>query len=218
MVALMNKTISNHIWHILLASTAMFMLTGCGVLAPPLTPTSQSPTALPPYIHYVPYEGSNIHLEFDYPSSWIFSENTQYADFIVVGLGDPRFLTLPTLSPEDFHPTPSDFGSIDIWIVPSKLGQTPDSELVSHKQGYKDEHRITLLKDYKLTIDGYDASALGYQTDDPESSPSLMFNRRIFFIVKNQMYEIYFTVAEKERGGEFEKGYEYFFNSLLIVP
>ena len=44
-----------------------------------------------------------------------------------------------------------------------------------------------------------------------------MFNRRIIFIVKDQIYVILFEVAEKDRGGEFEKGYEYFFNSLKIV-
>ena len=215
---LMSKRISNHIWHALLVSIAMFMLTACGGATLTITPTSQSPTALPPYIHYVPSEGSNIHLEFDYPSSWIFNENTRDADFIVVGLGDPRFLTLPTPTPEDMHPTPSDFASIVIWIVPSKPGQTPDNELASHKQGYKDVHRITLLKDYKLTIDGLDASVLEYQVNDPESYTSFMFARRIFFVVKDQMYEIMLTIAEKDRGGEFEKGYEYFFNSLKIVP
>ena len=52
----------------------------------------------------------------------------------------------------------------------------------------------------------------------PESYTSLMFARRRFFVVKDQMYEIMLTIAEKDRGGEFEKGYEYFFNSLKIVP
>jgi hypothetical protein len=35
-----------------------------------------------------------------------------------------------------------------------------------------------------------------------------------FFIFKDQKYEIYYTIAEKDRGGEFEKGYEHIFNSL----
>jgi hypothetical protein len=49
-------------------------------------------------------------------------------------------------------------------------------------------------------------------------------NRKIFFIAKNQLHEIYetyeihFTIAEKDRGGEFEQGYEHFFNSIKIVP
>jgi hypothetical protein len=46
----------------------------------------------------------------------------------------------------------------------------------------------------------------------------LMFARRTYFMVNGQVYEIIFTVADKDRGGEFDKGYEYFFNSLKIVP
>lgn len=194
-------------WHILLVSILVFILTACGVMIPTIVPTLQSPTLVPPYIHYTPSEMSNVHLEFNYPGSWVFSEEKiQDTEIIVIGLGDPRLLTLPTPTPEDMHPTPSDFASIVIWIVPNKPGQTPDSELASHKQGYKDEHLITLLKDYKLTIDGLDASVLEYQVNEPESYTSLMFARRIFFVVKDQMYEIMLTIAEKECGGEFEKG------------
>ena len=71
---------------------------------------------------------------------------------------------------------------------------------------------------YQTTVDGRDAYVLEYQTDDLESSPSLMFNRRVYFMVNDQVYEIIYTVAEKDRGEEFESGYEYFFKSLKIVP
>ena len=184
-----------------------------------MTAAPQPPTSTPPYFHYTPSKGFNIHLEFDYPSSWVFSEEIQEGGLLtVIGLGDPRFRTLPTPPADGFIRTPNDFGGIDIWITPKKPGQTADTELESHKQGYKDEHQITLLKDYELTIDGHEASVLEYQINDPESYTSLMFVRRIFFIVEDQMYEIFFEVAEKERGSEFEQGYEYFFKSLKIVP
>ena len=77
---------------------------------------------------------------------------------------------------------------------------------------------MKVLYDYKISIDGYDASVLEYQIEPIEDYTSLMFARRIFFRVEDQMYTILFMVAEKERGGEFEKGYEYFFNSLKVVP
>ena len=214
----MDKTIRIHIWYVLLVSMA-FILVSCGVMVSTTLPVSQSPTPVSPYLHYTPLKESNIHLEFDYPSSWVFSEEMQEGGLLTaVSLGDPRFNTLPTPPPGGLNRVPNDFGSITIWITPLQLGQTPDTELESHKQGYKDEQQITLLKDYKTTIDGHDASVLEYQINNPESFTSLMFARRIFFVVKDQMYEIFFTVAEKERGGEFEKGYEYFFNSLKIVP
>lgn len=224
-----NKLTSIHIWHTFVASLTAFLLAGCGVMAPTTTPTPDwqpmptyihyvPPSDVSEYRHYTPSESFNFHLEFDYPSYWWLQEHSDEVAILSVFLGDPRFLTLPTPSPSDFHPTPNDFGSVDIWIMPSKPDQTPDTELESHKQSYSEISRMTVLGGYKATIDGHDASVLEYQTNDPETSPSLMFNRRVYFMVNGQVYEIIFTVAEKERGSEFEKGYEYFFNSLKILP
>jgi hypothetical protein len=139
---------------------------------------------------------------------------------MTIGLADPRFRTLPTPIPDPdyLYITPSDFGAITIWVLPAKPNQTPDAELESHKQAYTDERMITLLSDYKITIDGYDAGVLEYQLDDTENYTSLMFVRRIFLVAYDQFYEIYYEVAVKDRGGDFEQGYEYFFKSLRIVP
>ena len=77
---------------------------------------------------------------------------------------------------------------------------------------------LKFLNDYKVKIDGYDTRVIEYQINDPESYSSIMFERRLFFIIKDQVYEIYFTIAEKDRGGEFEQGYEYFSKSIKIIP
>jgi hypothetical protein len=215
----MNQTNSIDIWYVLFLIIVTLMLSSCGGPTPTITFTApQSSTPAAPYIHYIPSKGSNVHLEFDYPASWVFSEEKlQGTDIIFVGLGDPRLLTIPTRAPNEPHGTPSDFGSISILIQPSQPGQTPYTELEAHKENYSNIHWMTVLDDYKTTVDGRDAGVLEYQSNDPESSPSLMFNRRVYFMVNSQLYEIIFTVAEKDRGGEFEKGYEYFFNSLKIV-
>ena len=112
----------------------------------------------------------------------------------------------------------NDFGAINILVLPTKPNQTPDTELENRKQAYTDERMITLLSDYKITIDGYDAGVLEYQLNDTENYTSPMFVRRIFLIVDDQFYEILYEVAVKDRGGDFEQGYEYFFKSLRIVP
>ncbi|MBV6467589.1 MAG: hypothetical protein PGMFKBFP_02957 [Anaerolineales bacterium] len=217
----MKKAISTRIWVVLFTNLPIFLISGCGLptFATPFTP--QPPTVLPPYIHYTAPEGSNIHLVFDYPSSWVFSEDKmQGLDFLTIGLSDPRFRTLPTppIDPDYLYITPSDFGSITIWALPAKPNQTPDSELESRKRAYADERMMTLLSDYKITVDGYDAGVLEYQLNDLENYTSLMFVRRIFLVVDNQFYEIYYEVAVKDRGGDFDQGYEYFFNSIKIVP
>jgi hypothetical protein len=212
----MHRTTVFRIWHALITSIAVIVLGGCSPLIQSVTPSPQPLTVMPPYIHYVPSEGFDVRLEFDYPSSWVFSES-QIAHLIDIELGDPRFRTLPP-PPEESHRVPNDFGKIFIMIVPGKPGQTPDTELEGRKQLYSQLSRITLLNDYEITIDGYYATVLEYQLNDPENFTSLMFVRRIFLAIDDQFYEIFYTVAEKDRGGDFEQGYEYFFKSLEIVP
>jgi len=206
----MNKTTNSHIWYVLLTSLTIFILSGCGLT---LTPMAQ-----PQYIHYTPFIWSTVHVEFDYPSSWVYNEKREAVDIVAISLKDPRFLALPTPVPPIFHPTPNDLGSVVIWVTANKPGQTPKTEVEMLKQSYSKEPHITLLDDYGIMIEGYNASVLEYQNTEPiEGYFAPMFNRRIFFVVKGQMHEIFFSVAEKERGGEFEQGYEYFFNSLKIV-
>jgi len=218
-----------------LAWATTLIFAGCGILAPTIaptrppqppspmaaiiTPTQPSPTATPPFVHYSPSKESSIHLEFDYPGSWIFSEETREAGIMVISLGDPRFRTLPTSSTEDFHSLPKDFGSVNLWIFPSEPSRTLETRIDSFKQSSSATSWITLLNDYKIKIDDYDATVLEYQIKPfPEGYTSLMFERNLFFVVEDQIYQIIFRVAEKDRGGEFEQGYEYFFNSIKIVP
>lgn len=217
----MNNTTAFYFWHNILVSILVFLFTGCGVTAPTNTPSLQSPTAESRYIHYTPSEKFNTHLEFDYPASWLFSEEKlKDTDIIIIGFGDPRILTVPTRSPNESHGTPSDFGSVGIMIQPAKYGQTLDVLIEPFKQGHTSASWITALNEDKITIDGYDAIVLEYQVEPiyDNGYTSLMFERDTFFVVKDQMYHITFLVAEKDRGGEFEQGYEYFFDSLKIVP
>ena len=224
----MNKTASTHIRSVLFFSMAVFILSGCGAVVLTSTPapvlltvmplritrTPQSLTPAPPYIHFTPSNAFKIYLEFDYPGSWVISKRRGLGIF----LKDPRFSTLPTPSPDDSHPTPNDYGSVDIWVIPVEPGHTLDTEVEAYKQGHSGSSWIKTLDEYMIKIDGYDARVLEYQIDFTELYTSVMFERDIFFAVKDQIYQITFRVAEKERGGEFEKGYEYFFNSLKIAP
>ncbi len=202
-----------HFCFVLLLIIATFFLSGCELI---------ETTPMSPYSHYTPSKTSGIHLEFDYPSSWVFGENTQDTDYIVIGLADSQSSTVSTRSPNEPHGTPSDFGRIRILVV-TRPEQTLASRFNEYKQGGNDSSWITLLDEYKVIVDGYDANVLEYQIQpnasiDGNGYTSLMFERSVFFAVKDQMYQITFLVAEKERGGEFEQGYDYFFNSLKIVP
>lgn len=146
------------------------------------TPTSQhSPTG-------IPHKALNIHLKFDYPSNWVLEEDTQYKDELIISLLDPRFRTLPTRLPTESHGTPSDFGSVVISVVPVRHDQNIDTLIESFKQGSSGSSWIKPLNDYKITIDGYDASVFEDQINFPDLYTSLMFERNLFFGVKDQMY------------------------------
>jgi hypothetical protein len=224
----MNKKKSFHFWHVLLVNVAAFVLAGCMMATAAGTPTSDwqpvptysyyiPPSDVTEYTHYVS-KTFEIYFEFDYPSYWWLEEwvNDVGAPPTLL-LRDPRYLTLPTPLGNEVHSVPNDFGYI--YIVPvGEPGETPESWVESLKQANSKTPRTKTLGDYRIKVDGYGASVLEYQADDPETSPSLMFFRIVCFIVKGQVYEIVYSVAEKDRSGEFDKGYEHFLNSLKIVP
>lgn len=213
----MNKTTSLHIWLTLLGTVIAPILPSCGS-----TISTPIPSPSPSYTHYAPSKESNIYLEFDYPSSWIISEERrQYTDLTIIGLGEPQLLEVPTRAPDEAHGTPSDFGRISIWIQPIRFDQTIDTLIEPYKQGHSGASWITALNEYKVEMGGHDVIVLEYQIKplyEYNGYTSLMFERDMFFVVNNQMYQIAFIVAENDRGGEFEQGYEYFIKSLKIVP
>ncbi|MFT3890484.1 MAG: hypothetical protein QM730_02520 [Anaerolineales bacterium] len=228
----MNKSQNIQLWIIFLLG--LVFVVGCGTENSPRAPTlaksptiglpestaiisTQPPTVIAPYIHYTPPNGKNIHLEFDYPSSWVFGSDLNDKDLMTLSFGDPRFQILATPVPNDFHPTPNDFGKISITIWSVKSGQSLDELVKPHKEGFSGMNWIKELSEYKITVDGRETQVFEYRIDFSELYTSVMFERDIFFVVNDQLYQITFQVAEKERGGEFEKGYADFFNSLKIT-
>jgi hypothetical protein len=188
---------------------------------PPVVPTVPSPTPPPfHYLHYTPNEELNVHLEFDYPDYWYFSEERmQYTGYVIVYLADPGILAVPTRDPDDPHGSPSDIPHVSIWIEPREPGETLEALWQEQKHIDETSNMVTLLADYPLQIDGHDAYALETRNDIPELyGGSMMFNRRIFFLAYDQVYTLDFLIAEQYRGDRFEQGYKHFFASLEIVP
>jgi hypothetical protein len=223
----MNKTANFYVWRFLLVSMTALMLVECNAAIETSTPTSDG-QALSTYIHHIPpsdvteythyiSKAFEFHLEFDYPSSWWFEERVDEVGIPSLLFEDRRFLTIPTPIVKTSHPEPNDFGYIHVWSVPES-DQTPEAKIESLKNSYNQTSWMKVLRDYKSKIGGYDAVVLEFQINDSETSPSLMFARRTYFMINGQLQEVFFYIAEKDRGGEFEQGYDYFFNSLKIVP
>lgn len=230
----MNKIMNYHTLIIICSIIIVMLFTSCGLPAELTNPPTRISTddwyLLPTYVHqiypidevgfirYIPNEKSKIVLEFDYPISWYFAEHIDEVGDQSISLLDHRFLTLPTPSPDsNHHPTPNDYGSIHIWIIQSKPGRTVESETEDQKTRLRNAWWATFLKDYKIALDGFGARVIEHHIQVPEIHTSLMFERAIYFFAENEIYEIRFTIAEKDRGGEFEQGYEIFIDSLKII-
>ncbi len=204
----------------------MRFVIGCEpVMEPANLPTifatlSETSTPALPYIHYTPSKEINVHLEFDYPSYWYFNEDKYpYTDGYSIFLSDPLMLTAPSREPNQPHGNPSSYGSVYIWIEPLETGQTLSDIVARYRDGVqKALHHIVLIRNYPIKIDGLGAHAFETLNDTPEMYTSTMFERTIFFVVDGAICRIDFAISVNERGGEFEKGYEYFLNSLKIGP
>lgn len=132
--------------------------------------------------------------------------------------GDSRFLTLATPAPDDYHPTPNDFSRIEITVLSVEPDQPLDNLVEPYKKAAKSMNWIKILSDHKMTLDGAEAQVVEYETDFTELYTSVMFERDIFFVVKDQFYQITLQIAKSERGSKFEKDYDSLINSLRIVP
>lgn len=211
---IMNKRKVNLISFLLFTGLATFLSAGC---------TSASQVTIPPkYVNYNSKINFHTNLDFDYPSMWLMEESKLTGtDIVVISLKDPRFRTLPTPMKDESSLPPNDLGFIDIWISPRVNGQSAESEIEDLKRSYSEVSWIKILSTYNIRVDNFDAVVLEYETyptDLEGSVPSVMFNRRIIIVTNQKIYKLLFVIAKKDRGGEFEKGYEYFFNSIEITP
>jgi hypothetical protein len=181
-----------------------------------------SPTLAPKYIHFTPSGLLDMNLEFEYPSSWIVKEITEYMNINIgiIVLFDSRsaILQTPIYDTNDGYSLQEiDINSVSIQVRPIEHGQTPETEAELFKQKNSTLNTVVILGEYETTINSYNARVVELQFGPVEGFSSRMFNQRIFFSVENNLYQIDLTIVDKDRGGEFEQGYEYLLSSIKIT-
>ena len=185
----------------------------------PTVPPSFPLTLTSPFFHYTSDTRSNIYLEFDFPSTWGFGEDIQN-NRIRIALYEPRYFTVPTEAvPDENHPPLNDFGVIDIRVRPQQSDESFDEYVQKFAKDENYDHKIILDK-YSTQVAGVNAVVIEAKLDKNYLEIHLeeMFLRDIFFTVDNFIYQIRLTISMKDRGNEFEKGYEYFIGSLRAMP
>lgn len=207
----------------LISSFILLLIIGCNAMdssrtqVPTVTPSFlYSPTPVPQFFHYSTASGSDIYIEFDYPSSWGMGDDLQESRLNIT-LYDPRYFTLPTPSPGDNHPIANDFGYINIRIRPIQSDES-FQQLVDEFANAGVSFRVD-LRNYQRKMANQDSFVFEYliTENNPDIYTSEMFGRKIFFEVNHFIYSITFMIAEKDRENEFEQGYEYFLDSIKVV-
>jgi hypothetical protein len=173
------------------------------------------------YIIYIPIKSDLIRLKFYYPADWDISEehridNTKIAK---IGLADPRFRSLPTQIPNTSTYVSNDFGRITIVVQPITETINYETLIDSYRDGGNNSQWIIPINEYQLIVDNLNAIALEYQLEpyDDNGYLSTMFERTIFFMQGDQIYQISLIMAQNDRYNSFEKGYDNFISSLMIV-
>lgn len=188
----------------------IFLIIGCDI--------RNTSTSVSPYIKYIPSKSSKIQMEFDYPREWIFRDENGINNFGLyqIYLMDPQYLYVPTYDPHDIYITPTDFGAITITSQTINKGRTVDTLFDEYKNSSINTPFVKFVDEYKTQVDGNDALVLECQIEPyPDNGySSTMFSRTIFFGNKDQLYEIIFEVSVKDRGGDFEKGYDHLIDSI----
>lgn len=196
------------------------ILTGCDLLTK--LNILSSPTPNPLYKHYSPSESSHILLEFDYPKTWVFQDEwgSDTDDFFLLALLDPRGVWDPNNTLNKDHCPSNNCGSVAIIMEPLSSEKSLNDHIESIKIARNEGDWMKELAHYQMNFHGFMAQVLEYQYDysgNGESS-SMGFDRNVIFQVGNKMYWIMSQIPENERGGDFEKGYEYLLKSMKIIP
>jgi hypothetical protein len=199
----------------------MTFIPGCGIYQAPNNYATNTSIDGEKYRHYRPGKNALIRLEFDYPADWIISkeQRIEYTNIAEIGLADPRFRSLPTKTPNTSDYITKDFGRITIIAQPITETVNYESLIDSYRDGGNSSQWIKPINEYQLLVANLHAIALEYQMEpyDDNGYLSTMFERTIFFMQDDQIYQISLIMAQKDRYNSFEKGYDNFISSLMII-
>jgi hypothetical protein len=178
------------------------------------------PNLNPSYIRYSPSERSQMLLEFDYPKTWVFQEEwgSDSGDFYAIAFLDPRGVWDPKKSSHE-HCSAIYCGVVAIIMEPLSSDHSLDDHIELIKQARIDSDWMKEVATYQINFHGITAHVLEYQKDysGNKEPKSMFFDRNVLFQVGNKLYWIMSQIPENERGGEFEKGYEYMLKSMRII-
>lgn len=177
-----------------------------------------TPPGKPHYKHFIP-GSSLIRLEFDYPETWIVRDDLEdkKSTMGLLGFIDPRYLGVPTQSPNETISRAEDTGTV---LIESRLRSETDtliSTIKNYSAGCRNDAWTQLIGVYQGEIDHHDATIIECQVQPNEDYSTIMIKKTYIFEANDRIYLIIFTIAENRRGDEFESGFEELIKSIKVV-
>jgi hypothetical protein len=191
--------IKNIVWCVSL-SIMLSILMGCQVRG---VKSINGEPSTAEYFHYSPSEVFEyMNIKLDYPSSWLLEEVTIYPGVDLVTIVDPETAE----------------AMIAISAYPIEVGQTPDTKAELFAQRSSRTITVKLLGKYEVNLKDRSGFVVETQFGPIDNFSEVMYGKTLFFSIGDNMYEINLTLVNEDRGGDFEKGYEYLLNSIEIIP
>jgi hypothetical protein len=162
--------------------------------------------------HYVPPEGSNLGIEFDYPKKWEWVYRSDSSSTYVFEPDKPLY------TPGE-KPSLSMAGIIDIIV---HMGATPASEEEDIK-GWLDATKAMeaeILEDKTIVIDGVSARWISRRIpEDPRFNRDFEQYSIVVFIYENHnLYHLNLSTPFERREDEFVKDFNRMISTIEFVP
>jgi len=155
------------------------------------------------HLHYSPSGNFEyLDIEFDYPNSWILKEVAKYPGVDLVTLVDPE--------------TEDAMISIGVYLIEN--GQTAEMKAKLFAQRSSEAITVKISREYESSLKGHKCFVVETQFGPIDDFSKLMYGKTLFFSIEDKIYDINLRLANEDRDGDFEKGYEYLLKSIRIVP
>ena len=162
--------------------------------------------------HYVPPEGSNLGIEFDYPRNWEWVYQPGSSRIYVFEPDKPLYTP-------GMNPTSSLAGLIAIDV---DIGANPESleEQIRFWLDATEAIGEEILEDKMIVIDGISSRWISSRVPErPRSNPDFELYSIVVFVYENHnLYVLTLTIPFEEREGEFASDFNKIISTLEFMP
>ena len=162
--------------------------------------------------HYVPPEGSNLGIEFDYPKKWEWVYQPESSMIYAFEPGKPQY-TFGDI------PTSADAGKIDIRVGIYASVEIMEERIKSWREA-TEAIGGEVLEDKAIMIDSVSARWISRRIPArPKYNPDYDVYSIVVIMYENHiLYDLYLETSFEERDGEFVKDFTKMISTIEFVP